>query len=86
MKKTLFVAKAVEGHEYCYLYASAHRVPAASVNYILRVLNQYKYDLEPGQVWHVYDDDGYSIASDYAEQQRFTVYRGIVKDHRPAYA
>lgn len=84
MKK--FVAIAVEGAEYCYLYNSAHHVPAASAAYILQVLNHYKYKLDPGQVWHIYDDDGYSIASDYAEQQRFSVYRGIVKETVPAWA
>jgi len=79
MKK--FAAIAVEGYEYCYLYNSAHHIPAASADYILAILNQYRYKLEPGQVWHIYDDDGYSIASDYATQQKFFVRRGIVKEH-----
>ena len=77
------IAKSCKGHEYLYISKSAHSVSARSADYILRVLNECKYDLAENEIWHIHEIDKYDRAYDWAMIQKFTVYKGIVKDHFP---
>lgn len=77
------VAKTRPGSEYMYSGKSAHRVSKASAEYIRDILNQYKYLLNPGETWHIYEIDGYDAASDYVQEQYCRVYKGRVKAYSP---
>lgn len=77
------IAKTKAGEEYMYSAKSAHKVSKASATYICEVCNEYKYRLNGGEKWHVYEIDNYSYASDIAEVQHGRVYKGIVKMYSP---
>lgn len=79
------IAKSCKGHEQFYISKSAHSVSARSLDYVLRVLNECKYNLADNEVWYVHEIDRYDNAYDLAMVQKFTVYKGVVKDHFPAY-
>lgn len=72
------VAKAIQGKEFFYSARSAHRVPAASAGKILSVLNENRFQLEPGEIWHLYELDEYSGGYDFAMLQRFRIRGGNV--------
>lgn len=74
------IAKAVKEREYLYNYRTAHKVSAASAEKILAVLNEYKFRLKDGEVWHIYDVCRYDSAYDVAQYQKFTIRKGIVKE------
>lgn len=71
MKK--FVAITNEGSEYMYRTRSAHNVPIAKARAICDLLNRARYELRPGEVWHVYNDES---NDPFAAQQRFTFRSG----------
>ena len=77
------IAKTRQGSEYLYSAKSAHAVSKASAEYIRDICNQYKYRLNDGETWHIYDVDMYDIAYNVAQVQRGRVYRGIVKMYSP---
>lgn len=75
------LAKAIEGKEFLYNPRSAHEVSKAGADYIVQVLNEYRYQLKDGEVWHVYEIDEYDqIAYVCACGQKFTRRKGIVKE------
>ena len=76
------IAKTYAGKEYLYNYRTAHKVSAASAEKILAVLNEYKFRLKDGEMWHIYDVCQYDSAYDYAQYQKFTIRKGIVKEVR----
>ena len=73
------VAKSVKGHEYMYSAKTAHKVSKASANYICKVLNEYNFNLKEGEVWHVHEVGTLDNAYDFAQIQKFTNRKGIVK-------
>lgn len=73
------IAKTREGKEYMYYPKSARKVSANSAEKILTVLNSVRWNLYDGQIWHVYDVDEYDAAFSYAQYQKFTIRKGIVK-------
>ena len=74
----VILAKAVKGKEYLYNPKSAHMVSKASADYILSVVNSYKYRLKDGETWHKYEIDEYDTAYYYAVEQHFSVRKGVV--------
>lgn len=56
---TKFIAKAVKGQEFLFSRSSMIGVPASSALKIATALNNSKYELKEGQIWHVYDNDFY---------------------------
>lgn len=79
MESIKIIAKSVEGKEYLYNYKTAHKVSANSAEKIVNVLNNVRWQLNDGESWHVYDVCDYEIAHDYAQFQKFTIRKGIVK-------
>ena len=78
----LVLAISIQGAEYAYNAASAHKVSKASAEKIAAALNKAGYKLKPGQVWYphtvYYLDNAYA----YAENQAFTVYKGSIREKR----
>ena len=73
------IAKSKAGAEYLYKAESAHAVSERSAETILRVLNENKWNLRDGEIWHIHDVDSYDNAYYYAQGQKFTIRKGIVK-------
>lgn len=67
MKKRYFVARAIKGQEYRFVLSSARIVSDKYRTAILHVLNEHKFDLKPGETWHLYNNaDDYDIYARYA--------------------
>lgn len=76
------LAKAIKGKEFCYDRWSAHKVSTAGAEKICTALNKIRYQLKSGEVWHVYDCDGYSLEYTGAGYQSFTMRKGSIYDKR----
>lgn len=76
----LILAKSCKGSEFLYSAKSAHAVSKASAAKIRDIVNQYKYKLSENEVWHIHEVSYYDDASFYAERQKFTIRKGIVKE------
>lgn len=74
----LVLAKSVKGKEYFYNPRSAHRVSARSAETIRDICNEYKFQLNDNETWHIHEIDKYDTAYNYAEFQQFTIRNGIV--------
>ena len=55
-----FIAIAPQGAEFYYKRSSMIAVPTASAQAIANRLNEARYKLKNGEVWHVYDNDSYT--------------------------
>jgi len=64
-------AKAVEGKEFIYSRESAHQVSERSANMICAALNEKRWGLKDGQIWHVYDCEWYEQEYTGAAYQSF---------------
>ena len=76
----LVIAKTYKGKEYIYSEKTSHAVSANSAEKILNVLNTVRWNLNDGQIWHIYDVDVWDNAFSYAQCQKFTIRKGIVKE------
>lgn len=65
------VARAVKGKEFLYYARSAHQVKGLCAEKMCAFLNKQEYDLNEGEVWHVYEVGPYDNAYAYAETQIF---------------
>lgn len=74
------IAKSVQGHEFMYNAASARKVSERSAKTILNVLNEKRYLLKDGEIWHIHDVDSYDNAYHYAQSRAFRIRNGIVMD------
>ncbi len=73
------IAKTIEGREYMYNPKTARKVSARSAEMILKVVNEYRFQLNgENEIWHIYDVDQYDAAHEYAQLQAFTIRNGIV--------
>ena len=76
----IIVAITTKGKEFLYSARSAHEVSKRSARKIVDVLNKYRVLLKnDSDIWHIYEVDKYDMAFDYANDQKFTVYNGIVR-------
>lgn len=73
---------ACEGKEFLYRASTAHKVSNASADIICKALNDIRYKLNPGEIWHVYDVSGWENAAIYAETQAFRRYKGHLQEVR----
>lgn len=55
-----FVAIAVKGKEFLYKRSSMIAVPNGRANDVVDILNKRKYLLKDGEIWHAYENDGYT--------------------------
>lgn len=55
-----FVAIAVKGKEFLYKRSSMITVPNGRANDVVRILNNNRYLLKDGEIWHAYENDGYT--------------------------
>ena len=83
MADKYFIALTQEGTEFFYKAASAHAVTGKTPKTAQRIadaLNAAGYQTENGsRKWHVYENDGYSGGSQYAEYQRCTISGGKIR-------
>lgn len=77
-------AKTREGAEFMYSAQSAHRISERSAARIVEALNENRYQLRPGEKWHVYTIDQYSAAYIVAQCHAFTLHNGYLYEKRPA--
>lgn len=77
------VALTRPGQEYLYNTKSAHEVSAAAADRICKALNDNKIGLLTGHVWRVYMIDKYMPAWAYAEEQKYYINRGYLKERHP---
>lgn len=77
----LILAISVKDREYLYKANTARAVSKNSAQKICDIVNECKYQLKPGEIWHIYEIDKYNIAFDYATRQEFKIRRGIVSDY-----
>lgn len=78
----IVLAKSCQGAEYLYSPKSAHAVPKPSAQKIMDALNESRYDLRDGQVWHLHEVCGLDDASFYAERQKFSIRKGAICETR----
>ena len=55
-----FVAIAVKGKEFFYKRSSMIAVPNGRANDVVDILNKRKYLIKDGEIWHAYENDGYT--------------------------
>lgn len=72
------IAKSVKGKEFLYKPETARKVSERSAKTILSVLNEMKWHLSDGEIWHIHDVDHYDNAYYYAQRQAFTIRKGVV--------
>lgn len=77
----LILAISVKDREYLYKANTARAVSKNSAQKICDIVNECKYQLKPGEIWHIHEIDKYDIAYDYAARQEFKIRRGIVSDY-----
>ena len=73
------IAKTIKGREFMYNPRSARKVSARSAEMILKVVNDFRFQLSgDNETWHIYNIDKYDTAFIYAQNQAFTIRNGIV--------
>lgn len=77
----LVIAKSIAGREFIYNAASARKVSKSSAETILKVLNDMRWRLKDGEIWHIHEVDEYDNAFYYAQRQAFTIRKGVVSAH-----
>ena len=70
------IAKTIEGQEFCYDANTAHKVSERSAEIICAALNEQRWKLKDGQVWHVYDCGWYEAEYTAAAYQSFERRKG----------
>ena len=78
------VAVSPKGKEYIYNFTTAHEVSKASAEKICKCLNDHKFRIRDDQVWAIHDADRYDNGYYYAEDQKFRVYKGQVREYTRA--
>lgn len=76
------IAQSATGAEFMYNPHTAHKVSKRSAVTIMNLLNACKYQLKEGTTWALHDVDMYDNAYYIAQEQRFTIRKGILKEYR----
>ena len=77
------LAKAVLGQEFLYNASSSHEVSKASADIICKALNEARWQLKDGEVWHKFTNFcQYSDGWTFALGQKFTRYKGRIREIR----
>lgn len=69
------VAKAEQGREFFFSAKSAHRVAKKNAQKICEILNELKFALGSGEVWHTYEVAEWQAPAYVAADQSFTLRR-----------
>ena len=76
------LAISAKGREFLYNASTAHKVSERSGKVIMDALNNAKYGLKEGQVWHIHEvwpcDNAYAFAS----YQEFAIRKGKIYERR----
>ena len=64
------------GKEFIYSVMTAHKVSARNGHKIMNAINEARYKLKDGEVWHMYDVNEYDRAYDVGQFQNFTIRKG----------
>ena len=79
----IVLAKAILGKEVFYEPSSCNEVSKASADMICKALNDAKYDLKDGEVWHKFTDFcQYSNGWTFALGNKFTRFKGRIREVR----
>lgn len=73
------IAIAKQGQEFMYNASTAHKVNEKKADAIIKALNEIKYKLNDGEIWHKYNVDKYDRAFEYALSQRITAGKSGIK-------
>lgn len=74
-----FIAIAPKGKEFLYRRSSMIAVPKSSAVKIMTTLNNLRYQLKDGEVWHIYDNDWYHNDHIDKEIKRYSNRMSIVR-------
>lgn len=66
------IAKTMEGNEYLYSKLASYKVAEKSAKAICKVLNDCKWQLKDGEIWHIYDVGEWELDFMNARFQRLT--------------
>ena len=72
------IAIAKQGQEFLYKSNTAHKVNEKA-DAIIKALNEIKYNLNDGEIWHKYSVSTYDRAGVYAECQKFIAAKNGIK-------
>lgn len=75
MERTI-IARTMQGSEFIYSTKSAHGVAKAKAAEVCSVLNNLRWKLSDGEVWHIYTVDEYDTAYYVADSKKFIYHRG----------
>lgn len=73
------IAIAKAGQEFLYKSNTAHKVNEKKADAIIKVLNEIKYNLNDGEIWHKYSVSTYDRAGVFAECQKFIAGKNGIK-------
>lgn len=73
------IAIACKGQEFLYKASTAHKVNEKKADAIIKALNEIKYNLNNGEIWHKYNVSTYDRAGVYAECQKFIAGKNGIK-------
>ena len=73
------IAIAKAGQEFLYKSDTAHKVNEKKADAIIKALNEIKYNLNDGEIWHKYSVSTYDRAGVFAECQKFIAGKNGIK-------
>lgn len=76
------LAISAKGKEFLYNASTAHKVSERSGKVIMDALNEAKYKLKDGEVWHIHEVDRYDNAYAFASYQEFSIRKGNIYERR----
>ena len=76
------IAKAIEGKEFMYNRNTAHKVSDRGAAAICAALNERRYQLKDGEIWHIYDCGAYETEYTSAGYLSFTRHNGYLYEKR----
>lgn len=76
------IAIAKMGQEFMYKTSTSHSVNEKKADLIIKALNNIRYKLQPGEVWHKYNVSKWENAGVYGETQKFTLGKTGLKEYR----
>ena len=76
------LAISAKGREFLYNASTAHKVSERSGKVIMDALNNARYGLKEGQVWHIHEVGPYDNAYAFASYQEFAIRKGKIYERR----
>lgn len=73
------IAKTLKGKEFIYSKTHCYRVSEKGAVDICNALNEIRYNLKEGEIWHIYNCGSYELDFTNAGVQKLTRYKGTIK-------